>query len=79
MKIRFLFWLSLFFLALNAQEPVTWQTSFDRVSPTEVILQFDAQIAENWHLYTPAAFEDGPLPTELIFSTDSLRFELDGD
>jgi len=79
MKIRFLFWLSLFFLALNAQEPVTWQTSFDRVSPTEVILQFDAQIAENWHLYTPATFEDGPLPTELIFSTNSLRFELDGD
>lgn len=78
MKLRFFLLLNLFFLAVNAQEPVTWQSSFDRVSPTEIILHFDAQIAKNWHIYTPATFDDGPLPTELVFSTDSLHFDLLG-
>jgi len=66
------------YLHLGAQEPVTWAVSVERLSESEALIHFDAQIAPKWHLYTPQEFEDGPLPTEIVFTPDSLNYQLQG-
>ena len=76
-KIGFLIF-SLLFLKLGAQEPVTWTVSLERLSETEALIHFDAEIVPKWHLYTPKEFDDGPLPTEIIFTPDSSRYQLVG-
>lgn len=65
-------------MAQTEEEPVRWTTSIDRISKDAVVLQFDATIAENWHLYSLEEFIDGPLPTEFTFVFDSLKIQLDG-
>ena len=75
MKIKLTPILSFLCFYLSAQEPVKWNISMARVGESEVMIHFDATIEENWHLYTTQEFEDGPLPTELTFTTDSLSIE----
>ena len=65
-------------MAQTEEEPVKWTTSIDRISKDVVVLQFDATIAEKWHLYSLEEFTDGPLPTEFTFVFDSLKIQLDG-
>ncbi|MEL0301809.1 MAG: hypothetical protein VW976_08015, partial [Flavobacteriaceae bacterium] len=65
-------------VAQTEEEPVRWTTSIDRISNDAVVLQFDATIAEKWHLYSLEEFTDGPLPTEFTFVFDSLKIQLDG-
>ena len=65
-------------VAQTEEEPVRWTTSIDRISKDAVVLQFDATIAEKWHLYSLEEFTDGPLPTEFTFVFDSLKIQLDG-
>ena len=65
-------------MAQTEEEPVKWTTSIDRISKDVVVLQFDATIAEKWHLYSLEEFTDGPLPTEFTFVFDSLKVQLDG-
>ena len=57
---------------------VKWITSIDQISKEVIALQFDATIAEKWHLYSLEEFIDGPLPTEFTFVFDSLKIQLDG-
>ena len=66
-------------MAQTEEEPVRWKTSIDRISKDAVVLQFDATIAEKWHLYSLEEFIDGPLPTEFTFVFDSLKIQLDGE
>ena len=66
-------------VAQTEEEPVRWTTSIDRISNDAVVLQFDATIAEKWHLYSLEEFTDGPLPTEFTFVFDSLKIQLDGE
>ena len=75
MKIKLTFFLCFLCIYLSAQEPIKWNVSMERAGELEVMLYFDAIIEENWHLYTTQEFEDGPLPTELNFTTDSLSIE----
>lgn len=65
-------------LAQTQEEPVVWKTSIERVSNEQIDLQFDATIADQWHLYSLEEFEDGPLPTEFTFVYDSLKIQLKG-
>ena len=51
-----------------SQEPVSWQTSFEKLDANEYLLSFNASIDKNWHLYGIDMPEDGPLPT--IFNYD---------
>ena len=64
--------------AQNEEEPVQWTTQLNRVSGTVVELEFNASIAEKWHLYSLEEFEEGPLPTEFVFVYDSLQLALAG-
>ena len=70
--------MSLIGYAQGDDEPVAWTISVNRISATAVDLQFDATIADKWHLYSLKEFEDGPLPTEFTFEMDSLKVRLDG-
>ena len=51
-----------------SQEPVSWQTSFEKLDANEYLLSFNALIDKNWHLYGIDMPENGPLPT--IFNYD---------
>ena len=66
-------------VAQTEEEPVKWSTSINRTSKDAIVLQFDATIAEKWHLYSLEEFIDGPLPTEFTFVFDSLKIQLDGE
>ena len=76
--ILLLSFLSLIGYAQGDDEPVAWAISVNRISATAVDLQFDATIADKWHLYSLKELEDGPLPTEFTFEMDSLKVRLDG-
>ena len=76
--ILLLSFLSLIGYAQGDDEPVAWTISVNRISATAVDLQFDATIADKWHLYSLKEFEDGPLPTEFTFEMDFLKVRLDG-
>ena len=65
-------------LAQNEDEPVQWTTQLNKISEAVVELEFNASIAEKWHLYSLEEFEEGPLPTEFIFVFDSLKLSLAG-
>ena len=66
------FCLSSITLAQTDAEPVRWETQLERLSPTEIRLEFNSIIAKGWHLYSLKEFSDGPLPTEFTFELDSL-------
>ena len=70
--------LPLMAVAQTEAEPVSWTTAINRISKDVVALQFDAKIADQWHLYSLEEFEDGPLPTAFSFRFDSLQIQLDG-
>ena len=74
-RFYYLIFLSFSFLSFVQveEEPVQWTTQLNRISETRVALEFKASIAEKWHLYSLEEFEDGPLPTEFVFTYDTLK------
>jgi len=64
----------------NAQihEPVTWQTSVDKVNESEFDLIVKASIEDGWHLYSQNVPNDGPIPTSFSFKNVENKFELVG-
>ncbi|MDN3722938.1 cytochrome c biogenesis protein CcdA [Aequorivita sp. SDUM287046] len=55
--------------SVNSQilDPVKWSTSIKKISDTEYDLISKATIEDNWHLYSQAVPENGPLPTVFTF------------
>ncbi len=78
---RFFIFISLIniFIA-NAQEPVTWKTSVEKLSDTEYNLTIKATIQENWYLYSQqkADAEIAPIPTEFTFTNQENNYQLTG-
>ena len=74
-RFYYLIFLSFSFLSFVQveEEPVQWTTQLNRISETRVALEFKASISEKWHLYSLEEFEDGPLPTEFVFTYDTLK------
>jgi thiol:disulfide interchange protein DsbD len=60
-------------------EPVTWYLSVAEEDETSALLVFEAEIEEEWHLYSTTIDidDDGPLPTEIVFE-EIKGYELDG-
>lgn len=75
-KIHLLF--AFISFGLFAQEPITWSTELIHISDSQIEVKFNAQIAENWHLYGIDLPKNGPVPTKFIFEVDSLKYSLDG-
>lgn len=65
--------------AQGEDEPVVWTTTLERLSKTDAVLHFKANIQKKWHLYSLEEFEDGPLPTEFTYTYDSLQIALNGE
>ncbi|MBC3757903.1 cytochrome C biogenesis protein [Hyunsoonleella sp. SJ7] len=47
--------------------PVTWETSLEKISENEYDIVFTVDIESSWHLYSQYLSEGGPLPTVFKF------------
>lgn len=79
---RFYALLLLFFTFLSVQaqilNPVSWKTSVEKKSDTEVVLVFDATIEHEWHMFSQFTPDGGSLPTVFDFKNAKGNFELIG-
>jgi hypothetical protein len=71
-----LFFLAMLFSGLaTAQDKVRWEVSYNSAQHQ---LEFRADIAEGWHLYSQHIRNDiGPVPTTFVF-TDAASVKFDG-
>jgi thiol:disulfide interchange protein len=69
MRIFSLFLLSLIssFAVGQIETPVTWTLSQERLSETEFMLTFQADIDEGWYVYSQNLEDGGPIPTSFYF------------
>ncbi len=51
-------------------EPVSWNTTVNKISDTEYELVATAKIDKGWHLYSQNVPEDGPVPTVFTFESN---------
>lgn len=79
---RFYALLLLFFTFLSVQaqilNPVSWKTSVEKKSDTEVVLVFDANIEHEWHMFSQFTPEGGSSPTVFEYKNVKGNFELIG-
>ncbi|ESU28268.1 thiol:disulfide interchange protein DsbD [Flavobacterium limnosediminis JC2902] len=72
----------MFFVFFGAQaqilNPVSWKTSVEKKSDTEVVLVFDAVIDHEWHMFSQFTPEGGSLPTVFQFKNAKGNYELVG-
>ena len=60
-------------------EPVTWETSVEKISSIEYKLIYKAKLEKGWHLYSQEPVDGiGPLPTEFVYDLQNNAFELKG-
>jgi len=64
----------------NAQihNPVTWETSVEKINDSEFNLLITAGIEEGWHLYSQNVPEGGPIPTSIKIALDDSKYQLIG-
>ena len=59
------------FLQAQIYDPVSWTFSQKNINEDEVELTFQADIEENWYIYSQELIGDGPVATEFSFFTQS--------
>ena len=59
------------FLQAQIYDPVSWTFSQKNINEDEVELTFQADIEENWYIYSQELIGDGPVATEFSFFTKS--------
>lgn len=64
----------------NAQihNPVTWETSVEKIAEQEFNLIITADIEQGWHLYSQKVPDGGPIPTTINIEVDTDNYELIG-
>tara|TARA_B100000963_G_scaffold172209_1_gene149748 strand:- start:709 stop:2643 length:1935 start_codon:yes stop_codon:yes gene_type:complete len=55
-----------------SQDPVTWSTSVEKINNNTYKLITEANIQENWRLYSQNLEDGGALPTEFVFEDESI-------
>ena len=70
----------LILFSVNAQvfEPVTWETSIEKISDTQYDLITTASIDAGWHLYSQKKYEGGPISTSFNY-TENESYKLIGN
>ncbi len=65
---------------INAQifNPVSWNTSVEKVSESEFDLVITATIESGWHVYSQNIGDDGPIPTSFRFEASEKEYRLIG-
>ncbi|MDG1298010.1 MAG: protein-disulfide reductase DsbD family protein [Saprospiraceae bacterium] len=73
MRIFSLFLLSLIssFAVGQIETPVTWTLSQERLSETEFMLTFQADLDEGWYVYSQNLEDGGPIPTSFYFEENT--------
>lgn len=61
----------------GAQSPVAWQTRTEHISPWDVVLVTEAQMAPGWCIYSVANGDNGPPPTRFQYRASG-NFRLAG-
>ena len=56
------------FLQAQIYDPVSWTFSQKNINEDEVELTFQADIEENWYIYSQELIGDGPVATEFFKS-----------
>lgn len=66
--------------SLKAQiyDPITWETSVEKISDSEFDLIIKAVLEDKWHLYSQIIPDDGPIPTSFSFVPDKESYQLSG-
>lgn len=60
-------------------DPVSWETSVEKINDSEFELVISAKIDAGWHLYSQKVPEGGPIPTTIQFTEDADKFQLVGN
>ncbi|MDY0089843.1 MAG: cytochrome c biogenesis protein CcdA [Flavobacteriaceae bacterium] len=70
----------LFVITTNSQilDPVKWKISIEQKSDTDYLLTFDAEIENEWHIFSQFTPDGGSLPSEFIFPDARIKYELVG-
>lgn len=87
MRNYLLFIFSLLFFSVNAQfgdtskiiEPVEWSGSIEKKSDVNYLFILNAEIEEEWHIYSQKTPEGGPLPLWFNYVEAGNGYELDGE
>ena len=77
MKTWLLFFIGIFYLQAQIEEPVVWESRVEQLSEDRYLLTFEAQIAPKWHLYSQFSNPEGAIPTEFVFE-NSTAYKLIG-
>ncbi len=77
-KITVLFFLIGFVSNAQIFNPVSWDTSVEKLSESEFNLLITASIEDGWHLYAQEVPEGGPIPTSISFVEQEDNFILLG-
>lgn len=70
MKFKYFLTIALLLLVnglTQAQSPVTWTSELRMTSEQSGVIEFNATIADGWHLYSMNIPDDGPTPTSFTF------------
>lgn len=68
------------FFSAKAQisNPVKWKVKIQKKSSSEYILTFAGKLEKDWHLYSQATPDGGPLPLEFTFLNSKGKYETVG-
>ncbi|MCG1036223.1 protein-disulfide reductase DsbD family protein [Polaribacter sargassicola] len=58
--------------------PVTWSTSVEKISDNEYYLIIDAELEQDWHLYSQYTAEGGSLPIVIKKANENDNYQLEG-
>ncbi len=64
--------------AQSDEEPVVWETEYNKISETEYELIFKAKIFEGWHVYSQYTPDGGSFPSEFSFKKVGEAYDLVG-
>ena len=77
-KLIVLFFLTGFVSNAQIFDPVSWDTSVEKLNESEFNLVITASIEDGWHLYAQEVPEGGPIPTSISFVEQEDNFILLG-
>ncbi len=77
-KLIVLFFLTGFVSNAQIFDPVSWDTSVEKLNESEFNLVIKASIEDGWHLYAQEVPEGGPIPTSISFVEQEGNFLLLG-
>ena len=78
--IALLFCLAISFKAVSQiYNPITWQTSVEKVSENTYSLVSTATIKEGWHLYAQEVPKGGPIPTTFTYDDEGGKIKIVGN